>query len=876
MTINKRAYPYIASFITALVILTVVSFISIIEKKRFKEQKRAEVLQQLSVLRARIEGALNSRLYLTQSVAAYIATHPDIRQKEFEQLARELVSQDPVINTISLSKNSIISHLYPLRGHESALGLDLMAHPKRREIVEKTIKNRKGFVAGPVELIEGGTALISYTPIFSAVPHGNLKAGAYWGLTDITIMMDRLFKEAGLYYESPTLSIAIRGIDGMGDKGDVFWGEAAVFQSKPVRLNITLPNGSWEMAAIPKGGWVSASPFYLVLWTGGLVLTLSGSLLAFVLVRMPLRLKELVEQATESLSENEKKYRELVENANSIILKMDTNGNITFINEFAEDFFGYKEHEILGRNVLGTIVPAADSYNNDHSLMIQDICSVPWKYATNENENMKKSGERVWVAWTNKGIYENKILTGVLCIGNDITMFKKAEQELQKYRYELEDMVKERTEELAEANEKLRKISAYKSEFLAGMSHDIRTPMNAILGMADLLWETELDPEQLQYVQVFRSAGENLLTLINDILDLSKVEAGQLALEAIDFDLNEVLEKLCGIMAITAQAKDIKLAYHIMSEVPKYLIGDPHRIHQILVNLIGNAIKFTEKGEVVVEVKMHDSRYMIQNIGDIASYIVHPESCILLFSVRDTGIGIPQEKIDTVFNGFTQVDSSTTRKYGGTGLGLTISKRLTEMMGGAIRVESKLGEGSTFYFTAKLGVQSMHKKQIQLPEVNPVRNSKFLNGINLTLPKMTGLSNGVKPSGIEDTRALSILLVDDSKDNRLLIESYLKKTPHKIEIAENGEIAVEKFKSGKYDIVLMDMQMPVMDGYTAAGIIRKWEGEKGVKVTPIIALTAYALKEDTQKSIEAGCTAHLTKPIKKAKLIEALSEYSRG
>ncbi|HAK89001.1 MAG: hypothetical protein A2X55_08720 [Nitrospirae bacterium GWB2_47_37] len=843
MTVNKKAYPYIASFVTVLVIFTVISFIGIIEKHRFREGNRTEALQQLSVMRARLEGALNSRLYLTQSVAAYVAVHPDIKQRDFEQLARELVSHDPVINTISLSKNSVISHLYPLRGHESVLGLDLMAHPQRKAIVEKTIKNRKGFVAGPVDLIEGGAAFISYTPIFSAVPYGNLKAGDFWGLTDITIMADKLFKEAGLYYESSALKIAIRGMDGMGDKGDVFWGNRDIFGSNPVVLSITLPNGSWEIAAVPKGGWGSASPFSLVLWTGGIILTVAGGLLAFVLVGTPIRLKELIAQATESLSESEKKYRELVENANSIILKFDTNGNITFINEFAQDFFGYKEYEIIGRNAIDTIVPAVDSNNNDLSAMIRDICDNPWKYATNENENIKRSGERVWVAWTNKGIYENGRLAGVLCIGNDITMFKQSERELQKYRYKLEDMVKERTEELAAANEKLHMMSEYKSEFLASMSHEIRTPMNAIIGMADLLWETALTDEQLQYVQSFRAAGENLLTLINDILDLSKVEAGQLALESMNFDLNELIKKLCEIMSITAQAKDVGLAYHIMPDVPKYLIGDPNRIRQVLVNLIGNAVKFTGKrGTVVVEVKK----------TDLSDSPLHPftgSSVILHFSVRDSGIGIPPEKLNTVFESFTQVDSSTTRKYGGTGLGLTISKKLAKMMGGDIRVESKVGEGSAFYFTVKLGIQPEHKKQIQLPEA--------------------------QTAGIEDTRPLSILLVDDSKDNRLLIESYLKETSHRIDTAENGETAVEKFISGKYDIVLMDMQMPVMDGYTAAGIIRKWEREGGVKGTPIIALTAHALKEDAQKSLDAGCTAHLTKPIKKAKLMEALSEYTK-
>lgn len=361
----------------------------------------------------------------------------------------------------------------------------------------------------------------------------------------------------------------------------------------------------------------------------------------------------------------------------------------------------------------------------------------------------------------------------------------------------------------------------------------------------------------------------------------------------------------------------------------------------------------------------------------------------LLFSVRDTGIGIPQEKVDAVFEKFTQVDSSTTRKYGGTGLGLAISKRLVEMMDGRIWVESKLGEGSIFNFTVKLGVQSEQRKEIQLPAVDikglkvlvvddnatnrmilremlsgwgalvteaedgmqglselkgakdagspynlvlldcrmpvmdgfqmaehmkndptltgitimmltsdnreghtakarelgiaryavkPIKQSELKEAITQAIGKTKSNAEGmaaIKPAVVEDTRSLSILLVEDSKDNRLLIESYLKKTSHKIDISENGEMAVEKFTSGKYDIVLMDMQMPVMDGYTATGIIRKWEREKGVKGTPIIALTAHALKEDEQKSLNAGCTAHLTKPIKKAKLMEAINEYTR-
>jgi PAS domain S-box-containing protein len=685
------------------------------------------------------------------------------------------------------------------------------------------------------------------------------------------------------------------------------------------------------------------------------------------------------------LGESEEKFRRVFETSSDVIVITRTSdGQIIDVNREFVDRTGYSRAEVINRRPS-----ELDLWDDrEQARLLAETIKVMGFARNVEGHFRMRNGESVTALISSV----RAMINGQECVISalrDVTDLRKAH------------------EALVAAREVALAASEAKSQFLSCMSHEIRTPLNVILGSADLLTDTQLGPEQRHYVDRVINNGSNLLDLLNSILDLTRVESGQLSLEQVPFNVAELAERVADTLAIRTRESRAELVTRFAPGLPVTLVGDPLRINQVLTNLIGNALKFTEHGEVVVAIER-----------DTQSR----DPGALHFSVSDTGIGIPPEKLTSIFSAFAQADSSTTRRYGGSGLGLAIVERLVHLMGGRVWVESEVGKGSTFHFTARLGVSQGAADAPPPPRLDLERVRVLMMDRNATcrgaareifeahgatvleaasadeaaeaveqarrsaqpfdlvfvdcsrpdaggfeLARRIGagagaaarlvvatvssydLSNafvGLREAGLEhyvvkplkradlfaaaadfarrapqvakpaigsavaasavpigqyaspspdnpsqaslapalaaaapaepSTPPCRILVADDSVDNRLLIRAYLGKTGYGLDEAENGQVAVEKLLSGRYDLVLMDIQMPVMDGFSAVRRIRQWEREHGEHRTPIIALTASTFDETVHKAVEAGCDSHLGKPLKRSTLLRVIRETARG
>ncbi|MEE3720052.1 response regulator [Tumidithrix elongata RA019] len=488
-----------------------------------------------------------------------------------------------------------------------------------------------------------------------------------------------------------------------------------------------------------------------------------------------------------------------------------------YVNPAFERITGYSSAEILGRNcrfLQGSDRNQSGLNELRKALKEQQGCTVNLR-------NYRKDGTLFWNELSISPIYDDRgYLTHYVGIQNDITERKRAEvRQLQL------------VEQLKQAKDEAESAARAKADFLAMMSHEIRTPMNGVLGMTQLLAETELTPEQSEFVRTTQVSGEVLLTVINDILDFSKIESGKLELENAAIDLKAVIEDIYNLLSSKAQEKGLSFNYSVHPQVPPYIMGDVTRLRQILLNLISNALKFTETGEVEVFVSLKENPLPILK-----------DSFYLLFAVRDTGIGMSDEQLQKLFQPFTQADLSTTRKYGGTGLGLAICQRLVSLMGGEISVESSVGKGSRFSFSIAT-------------KIAPVHLAETLSQIS----KMPLKSQGK----LSDRLPLKILLAEDNSINQTLAVAMLKKLGYQADVVDNGVAAIAAVKTQPYDLMLLDVQMPEMDGLEVANyLVTNWQTfNLGYPRPRMIAMTANAMQGDREKCLLAGMDDYISKPI---------------
>ncbi|MBL7840555.1 MAG: response regulator [Cyclobacteriaceae bacterium] len=508
-----------------------------------------------------------------------------------------------------------------------------------------------------------------------------------------------------------------------------------------------------------------------------------------------------------NLEDSERQYRELVEGAADIIYELNSEGQFSYVNELMLKMSGYTREEILGRPYADLIHPEDREYA---ATFYRNKLKAGEETSYLEFRMVGKHGQTAWIGQNVRYFYEHSWVTHVRVVARDITEGRLAQLALKQLKEEAE------------------RTTIAKSQFLSMMSHEIRTPMNAIIGLTNLLSETNLTAEQQRHVQLLKFSGENLLTIINDILDFSKIEAQKIVLERIDFDLQELVSKTIEIQRQRAVEKGVALQYTIDSGIPNVLKGDPVRVIQIITNLVSNAIKFTQEGSVTVNLVQQSSE---------------ANSVKLQIDVCDAGIGIAADKLETIFESFSQAEEGTTRKYGGTGLGLAITKKLVGLMDGSIRVISIPGAGSTF--TCVLMLE---------------RGETILNKPALTadLSELPSHSN--------------VLLAEDNVINQLMVTSFLKKWNIRFAVVENGLEALNAIQEKKFTLVLMDLQMPEMSGYEVTEKIRALD-DPYFKNIPIVALTASAMTDVRDEVLAAGMNDFLSKPFHPDDLKQILIRY---
>jgi PAS domain S-box-containing protein len=784
-----------------------------LEKARLEQEQRSRAVGAIGQYRARLEAELNATIYLTNGLVAYVATQAKLQPEVAQAMLKVLYEQGRHIRNIGLAPGNRLSYIYPLQGNEKAIGLYYPDLPEQWPAVERAIRERRPTLAGPVRLKQGGNGLIYRMPVFTG------PQGTYWGLLSMVIDPDRLFAQVGIAPEADGFRIALRGKDAGGATGEAFLGDTALFASDAVTATIGMPGGSWQIALRPLDGWISGDRLAWLragVWGAAVLLGLLFYA-AFASIAKRLRAESELRASEAQLRENAEKLRGLYELAPLGIALTDMNGHYLEFNEAFRQICGYAADEL---NALDYWALTPPEYREHEVQQLETLCRTG-RYGPYEKEYVQKSGRRVPLR-----------LNGMLVQGKDGGQYIWSI---------VEDISASRrvADELLAAKRAAEAGNQAKSRFLATVSHELRTPMNGILGMAQLLLQSGLSEEdRLFYARTILNSGETLLTLLNDILDLAKVDAGKLRLESSVFAAAQLLQEAQALFGQLAQQKGLALLVQWRGPEDQRYLGDSYRLRQMLSNLVSNAIKFSEQGSIRVE-----GRELSRDGG----------AAVLEFSVADNGIGIPEEKQALLFQPFSQLDGSTTRRFGGSGLGLSIVRNLAELMDGEVGVASEAGQGARFWFRVRVGLAAAQADGRR--SARPLENPAL--AVESPVPALSG----------------RVLVVEDNALNRMVVSTMLGKLGLSCVMAENGRQGLEAATSGEpVDLVLMDVEMPVMDGLAATRGIRAWEKENGRDHLPIVALTAGAFEENRRRCLEAGMDDFLAKPLSLTKLRAVLEQ----
>lgn len=798
------------------------------------QQMQTAVLQDLAVVRTQLEGEINANIQLIRGLVATLITEPDMNQERFSSIAEGLMDGYTQFENVAAAPDMVIRMNYPAEGNEATIGLDYLADAVQREAAIRARDSGTFVIAGPVNLVQGGTGFIVRYPVFIPEQDGRTR---FWGLVSAVIDETTLYRKAGLLDEDLPIEIALSGRDGTGAPGDVFFGDPGVLANAPVTMEVILPTGRWQISAIPAGGWNMAPPTTSalrgVMLLAGLLLLLPSILMGRLFeerqrniaqlqasnVALSTRMFEL-EQARISQQKTECKLRESLESQEQItarfvdvsaisgswVWEQDADLTLTYLSEGFEAVTGYDRDIVVGM-----------SQRAFHSTFSARTGGMDWAWLAHKISAREPFHDLAFDFHSRDDRDLHLIISGT-------PIFDKSGNFIG-YRGVGTNVTK-----IHAATVAAEEANRVKSMFLANMSHEIRTPMNGILGMAEIMEGAVTDPSHKQMIGVIRHSGETLLAILNDILDLSKIEANKLELEVISFRLDEVAHRIEQLHGPKAREKGLRLAVFTDNRARLHRTGDPHRITQILHNLVGNAIKFTDQGTVTVWINVLEE-------DDIQIEVV------------DTGIGMSPDQQARIFDEFVQADGTMTRRFGGTGLGMSIVRRLVSIMNGQIDITSEPGRGTTFRVTLPLP-EAAQQASVAAP-AQPAR----------TLPSVV------------DLIGYNLLVADDNDVNLDVLAAMLEETGATLTLVQNGQQALDAFRQSRFDMVMLDISMPVMDGQTALlGMVALAKAQSR-QMPPTIAFTANLMPDQIAEYLGMGFVDVLSKPLRRQVLLDQISDH---